>query len=281
MDIAVGRFNTLRVDRRTEFGYYLDDGERGILLPKKVAPPNLKKGDEISVFLYHDSDDRLIATTEIPKAQAGETALLKVVGVTKQGAFLDWGLLKDLFVPVSKQISGMRLGGEYLVQLYIDERTGRIAATEKLDALLSNDSLTVKEMQAVDLVAYRPSELGWVMIVNNRHTGLLHANEIFTTLQVGQQCTGFVKRVRPDGKLDLVLGKAGFEKTTSGGGDAEKILQLLSQNGGFLPYHDKSDPQDIYAFFGMSKKAFKMALGHLYKQKKVSLAENGCRLLES
>jgi predicted RNA-binding protein (virulence factor B family) len=158
--VQVGNYNTLKVSRKVDFGFYLDDGGEGILLPKRFVPKGLKIGDELEVFVYHDSDNRLIATTQRANAVVGEIAKLKVLSVTKQGAFLDWGLMKDLFVPASKQVSGMRLGGEYLVKLYIDEMTGRVAATEKIESSMSNDDLTVKEMDLVDLLAYRTSELG-------------------------------------------------------------------------------------------------------------------------
>ena len=174
--VAVGQYNTLKVSRKVDFGFYLDDGEEGILLPKRFAPRSLRMGDELKVFVYHDSDNRLIATTQTPKAVVGDIVKMKVVSVTGLGAFLDWGLMKDLFVPKSKQLGGMREGAEYLVKLYIDEMTGRVAATEKIESLLSNDELTVKEKDLVDLIAYRQSELGYIMIINNRHTGILHNN---------------------------------------------------------------------------------------------------------
>jgi uncharacterized protein len=274
--VLVGRYNRLVVDRKVDFGYYLNDGEEGILLPKRFAPRDIKKGDEIEVFIYHDSDNRLIATTQKANAQVGEIALMKVVSVTKQGAFLDWGLMKDLFVPTSKQLGGMRVGAEYLVKLYIDEMTGRVAATEKIESLLSNDELTVKEMELVKLIVYRESELGYVMIINNQHTGVLHSNEVFQKLNIGDQVEGFIKTVRPDNKIDLVLGKPGFNKVED---EAAKILRLLQENDGYLPYHDKSDPELIYAFFGMSKKTFKMTTGNLYKQKKINFTQTGIQLV--
>ena len=274
--IQVGKYNNLTVNRKVEFGFYLDDGGEGILLPKRFAPRDLRIGDELNVFVYHDSENRLIATTQKANAVVGEIAKMKVVSVTQQGAFLDWGLMKDLFVPASKQVAGMRMGGEYLVLLYIDEMTGRVAATEKIESLMSNDELTVKEMELVNLLVYRNSELGYVMIINNKHIGILHSNEVFQELKAGDQVKGFIKKIRPDNKIDLVLGKPGFDKVEDEGG---KILRLLQENNGYLPYHDKSDPEAIYAFFGMSKKTFKMTTGNLYKQQKIEFTKTGIKLL--
>ncbi len=276
--VLVGQYNTLKVSRKVDFGFYLDDGAEGILLPKRFAPRTLRIGDELSVFVYHDSDNRLIATTQKAKAVVGEIVKMKVVSVTGLGAFLDWGLMKDLFVPKSKQLVGMCEGAEYLVKLYIDEQTGRVAATEKIESLLSNEELTVKEKDIVDLLVYRQSELGYVMIINNQHSGLLHSNEIYTTLHVGDTMQGFIKTIRPDNKIDVVLGKPGYQKVED---EAGKILRLLEENNGYLPYHDKSEPQEIYDFFGMSKKAFKMTTGNLYKQKKIAFTKTGLQLISN
>lgn len=275
--IKVGEFNVLRVDRKVDFGFYMDDGEEGILLPKRFAPAGLQVDDNIPVFIYHDSDNRLIATTQEPLAVVGDIAALKVVAVTKQGAFLDWGLMKDLFVPVSQQLSAMRLGGKYLVKLYIDQQTGRVAATEKIDKQISNDHLMVKEGEKVSIQVYRESELGYVVIVNKQHQGLVYKNEVFTHLHIGQLIEdAYIKKIREGNKLDIGIGKQGQEKLTD---DQTTIIRLLKTHNGFLPYHDKSDPEEIYAFFGMSKKAFKMNLGILYKAKKIQLEEAGIQLI--
>lgn len=275
--VQVGNYNTLKVSRKVDFGFYLEDGGDGILLPTRFAPKGLKPGDEINVFVYHDSDNRLIATTQKAKACVGEVVKMKAVAVTRQGAFLDWGLMKDLFVPASKQLGGMREGGEYLVKLYIDEMTGRVAATEKLEQSLSNDQLTVKEMDQVDLLVYRKSELGFVVIINNLHTGIIHQNEIFGDVQIGDKLKGFVKKILPGNKIDVVLGKPGFQKVED---EAGKIIRLLEENNGYLPYNDKSAPEEIYEFFGMSKKTFKMTTGNLYKQRKLEFTQTGIKLLE-
>ena len=275
--INVGQFNLMRVDRKVDFGFYMDDGGEGILLPKRFVPSGLQIDDTISVFVYHDSDNRLIATTQEPFAVVGDIAALKVVEVTSQGAFLDWGLMKDLFVPVSQQLSTMRLGGKYLVKLYIDAQTGRVAATEKIDKQISNDILTVKEGEKVKIQVYRESEIGYVVIVNQVHQGLVYKNEVFTHLHIGQFIDeAFIKKIREDNKLDIGLGKQGGEKLAD---DNQKIMSLLKSHKGFLPYHDKSAPDDIYAFFGMSKKAFKMNVGMLYKLKLISIEEDGIHLI--
>ena len=275
--INVGQFNLMRVDRKVDFGFYMDDGAEGILLPKRFVPSGLQVDDTISVFVYHDSDNRLIATTQEPFAVVGDIAALKVVAITNQGAFMDWGLMKDLFVPVSQQLSSMRLGGKYLVKLYLDKQTGRVAATEKIDNQISNDILTVKEGEKVKLQVYRESDIGYVVIVNQVHQGLVYKNEVFTHLHIGQMIDeGFVKKIREDNKLDIGIGKQGVEKLDD---DQLKLIQLLKLHKGFLPYHDKSSPEDIYAFFGISKKAFKMNVGILYKAKKITIEDGGIRLM--
>jgi len=275
----VGEYNTLKVKKELDFGLILDDGRDGILLPKRFVPRGVRIGDDLTVFLYHDGEDRLIATTQQPKGTLGDIVKLNVVSVTPQGAFLDWGLMKDLFVPKSKQLSGMRLGGDYMVKIYLDEQTGRLAATEKIEPFLSNENLTIKEKDTVDLTVLRRTDIGYVVIINNRHTGVLHFNEIFRDIAVGDRFEGFVKNITPAEKspsgetqIDVVAGKPGYERTEDA---AAKILRLLKENKGHLPYHDKSDPEIIYSVFGMSKKTFKMTIGRLYKEKKIVITEKG------
>ena len=275
--IQVGNYNVLKVSRKTDFGFYLDDGEDGILLPKRFVPKGVRIGDEIKVFIYHDSDNRLIATTQEPKGVVGDIVSLKCVSTTEHGAFLDWGLMKDIFVAKSQQLTGMYKGGEYLVKIYIDEQTGRVAATEKIDKQISNDVLTVKEKEEVDLHVQRQTDLGYVMIINGKHTGLLHANEVYRKLYVGNKIKGYIKTIRKDNKIDLVLDKPGYEKVSR---EEEKILNLLEAKKGFLPYNDKTDPQIIYTVFGMSKKTFKMTIGALYKQRKIELTDKGIKMVE-
>lgn len=272
--LHIGDYNTLEVIRETSIGVYLNDGREGILLPRRFVPAGLKAGDRLRVFLYHDSEDRLIATTQTPLGKVGDIVPLKAVSVTDHGAFLDWGLMKDIFVPRSQMRLPMRVGGIYIVNIYIDERTGRVAATEKIESLLSNDPLTVKEREEVNLLTYRRTDIGYTMIINGRHTGVLHFSDIFRNIQVGDPLTGFIKAIRPGNKIDLVLSLQGHTRI---GGDAGKVMELLEAQGGFLPYHDKSDPDDIYNFFGISKKAFKMAIGVLFKQKRIVITGNGIR----
>jgi predicted RNA-binding protein (virulence factor B family) len=240
--VKVGEYNTLKVLRQVDFGVYLDDGAEGILLPKRFVPAGLKAGDEIKVFVYHDSEDRMIATTQTPLGILGDIVKLKAVSVTPQGAFLDFGLMKDLFVAKSQQINPMRPNGEYLVKIYMDEQTGRIAATERFDDSLSNDVLTVKTLETVNLIVYRRTDIGYVVIINNKHTGVLHHNEIYRSIGVGDKFEGFIKKIYPDNKIDVAAGKPGYQRVED---EAGKILRLLAENEGFLPYHDKSDPEDI------------------------------------
>lgn len=275
--VKVGEFNFLKIDREVDFGVYLEDGGEGILLPKRFVPKGAKPGDDIKVFVYHDSEDRLIATTQEPKGKVGDIVRLKAVSVTRQGAFLDNGLMKDLFVPKSKQLNQMYPGEHYLVKVYIDERTGRLAATEKIQPFLSNDNLTVNEMDAVHLVVYRKTEIGYEVIINNVHTGILHFNEVFRDINVGDSFEGFIKKIYPGNKIDVVAGKAGYQRVE---GEAGKVLELLEKNNGYLPYNDKSDPAEIYSFFGMSKKTFKMTTGKLYKERKIEFTKTGIKLVD-
>lgn len=276
--VKTGEYNLMKVLRAVEFGLYLDDGNEGILLPKRFVPAGLNIGDEINVFVYHDSDDRLIATTQQPLGVMDDIVKLRTVSVTPQGAFLDFGLMKDLFVPKSQQLTGMIPNGEYLVKIYRDEQTNRIAATERIEQTLSNDELTVKELEVVDLIVFRRTDIGYVMIINNRHTGILHFNEIYRQIGVGDKFQGFIKKIYPDNRIDVAAGKPGYNRVED---ETQKIIRLLKENDGYLPYYDKSDPEEIYSFFGMSKKTFKMTVGNLYKQKKISLEKTGIKLIDN
>lgn len=282
--IKVGEYNLLKVLRLVDFGAYLDDGAEGVLLPKRFVPAGVTAGDEIKVFIYHDGEDRLIATTQQPKGILGDIVKLRTVTVNPQGAFLDNGLMKDIFVPKSKQIAGMRVNGDYLVKIYLDEQTGRLAATEKIEPFLSNENLTVKELEEVDLIVYRRTDIGYVCIINNIHTGVLHHNEIYRNIQVGDKFKGFIKKIYPESpdkndrfRIDVAAGKKGYQRVED---EAEKVLRLLRENKGYLPYHDKSEPEAIYDFFGMSKKTFKMTTGNLFRQRKISFEKTGIKLVE-
>lgn len=275
--VHTGEFNKMKVLRQVDFGVYLDDGAEGILLPKRFVPANVKPGDELNVFIYHDSDDRLIATTQHPFGILDDIVKLKAVSVTPQGAFMDWGLMKDLFVATSQQITGMRPNGEYLVKIYRDEQTNRVAATERFDDTLSNEVLSVKTLDTVSLIVYRRTDIGYVVIINNKHTGVLHHNEIYRSIGVGDKFEGFIKKIYSDNKIDVAAGKSGYQRVEDESG---KILRLLGEYEGYLPYYDKSDPEAIYEFFGMSKKTFKMTVGNLFKQKKISLEDGGIRLIK-
>jgi hypothetical protein len=275
--IKVGEFNTLRVARAFDFGMYLGEDKDVVLLPKRFVPHGVKPGDVLKVFVYHDSEDRLIATTQQPKGIVGDIVKLRVVSVTKQGAFMDWGLMKDLFVPKSKQLMGMRVGGEYIVKIYLDEMTGRVAASEKIEPFLSNELLTVKEQDPVDLLVYRRTDIGYVVIINNRHTGVLHFNDIYQEITDGDQLKGYIKNIREGNKIDVGTGKMGYQRVED---EAGKVMRLLQENNGYLPYNDKSDPEEIYSFFGMSKKTFKMTTGNLYKNRKIIFTQTGIKLAE-
>jgi len=263
--IKIGDYNLLKVQRILEFGVYLDDGKKGILLPNRWVPENAKVGD------------RLIATTLKSKARVGDIAFLKVRTVTPIGAFLDLGLMKDLFVPRSLQKGEMIVDGQYFVLVKIDERTNRLVGTEWFENTLSNEELTVKELEEVELKIYRKTEVGYAVIVNDKHLGLIYNNEIYQPIAIGDSCKGYIKKIYPEtNKLDVVLGKPGYQRVET---ETEKIVRLLKEKNGTLPYNDKTSPEIIYTVFGMSKKTFKMALGNLYRQQKITFTDKGIELV--
>jgi len=281
--IKTGEYNLLKVIKEKPMGVFLDDEDIGILLPKRFVPTGTKIGDELKVFLYHDGEDRLIATTQKPFGVLGDIVKLKAVSTNPQGAFLDWGLMKDLFVPRSKQLNFMRVNGNYIVKIMIDEQTGRLYATEKIEPFLSNKELTIKELEQVDLLVYRKTNLGYVVIINNVHTGLLHFNEIYRPIEIGDRFPGFIKKIYPvnengEFNIDVAAGKPGYGRVED---ESDKVLRLLHENNGYLPYHDKSSPEDIYSFFSMSKKTFKMTTGKLYRERKIELTKTGIKLINS
>ena len=204
--VNVGQYNTLKVIKAVDFGMYLDGGEDEILLPKRYVPKDLKVDDEITVFIYHDNEGRLVATTDKPYAVVGEIAMMEVADVNSAGAFVKWGIMKDVFVPISHQERRMRVGDKRLIRLFIDEKTGRVTGTEKIDKYLSNYELTVKENDTVDLVVYQKTDIGYKVIINSKHMGLMHFNEVFKELETGDKLKGFIKHIRPDNKIDVSPG---------------------------------------------------------------------------
>ena len=275
--ITIGKTYKLKAIKKLDFGVYLDAGDLyEVLLPKRYVPRDLEMGDEIEVFLYLDSEDRPIATTDIPKAQLGEFAYLNVVDINNTGAFLDWGLMKDLFVPFAEQHRPMEVDHSYIVYIYLDKVKGRLTASSKIDKFLDDEKPhDFTPQQAVNLLIANTTDLGFKAIINNSHWGVLFENEVHQRLSFGQRIDGFIKRVRDDGKIDLSLqgGKETRDKY-------EKIiLSYLKQQGGFAQVHDKSDPKLIADLFGMSKKAFKKAIGSLYKQKIINIEKDGINLV--
>jgi len=274
--IKPGQTYELDVIKILDFGAYLDAKEMGeVLLPLRYTPDELSAGDSISVFLYFDSEDRPIATTQIPKASVGEFAYLMVLDVSRVGAFLDWGLDKDLLVPFSEQHIPMVEGHSYLVYLYCDKSDGRIAASSKIDKFIDEDlPHDFKPLQKVDLIIANSTELGYRAIINHTYWGLLYKDDVFVRLNFGQKKKGFIKSIRADGKIDLSLqgGQITRDKNT------DLILNYLNAKNGFAPVHDKSDPRLISELFGMSKGAFKKAIGNLYRQKLIRIEKDGIYL---
>ncbi|HJD53411.1 MAG TPA: GntR family transcriptional regulator [Candidatus Avibacteroides avistercoris] len=276
MHIILGDYNNLEIVKRVSFGLYLDGDEDGeILLPARYVPDGYDIGDIIKVFVYLDNEERLVATTEEPLAKVGDFALLRVAWTNDYGAFLDWGLLKDLFVPFSEQEGKMVKGNSYLVYVTIDRKSYRIYASARLDKFLSRTKPPYETDEEVDIIVWRRTDLGWKVIVNGNHSGLVFANEVFRDLKTGDRLKGYVKRVRTDGKIDIALQRHGVA------GDDDSSMRLLSAieaQRGFLPLNDNSSPDEIYSMLGMSKKAFKRAAGKLYKQRLIIIDDDGLRL---
>jgi predicted RNA-binding protein (virulence factor B family) len=265
----VGRYNSLQVVKHTDFGLYLDGGADGeILLPNRYIPKDIPSEDEdwLNVFVYLDSEDKLIATTEKPKVQVNEFASLKVVEINSIGVFLDWGLPKDLLLPYSEEKRQMRQGEYCVVHVYLDKRTRRITATARLDRYLDKLPADYQLGQEVDLLVVEETDMGFKAIINNRHWGLIHKNEVFKFLRAGKQEKGYIKELRSDGKIALSLQPIGAQLASSLNA---QILDKLRANQGSLPISDKSDPQLISDMFGVSKGNFKKAIGALYKEGKI------------
>ena len=278
--IKIGQYSTLEVVKTLSFGAYLDAGAYGeVLLPKRYVPHGLEAGDELEVFLYCDSEDRVIATTEKPFGTLGEIVGLVVKDVAANGAYMDWGLMKDLFVPFREQDEKMVVGKVYLVKILLDESTDRIYATSKIAKYLSDTADDeLNESDEVKILVWKQTDLGYKLIVNDLYIGLIFKNEIFQPIKTGQILRGYVKQIREDGKMDIALQKQGYRNQIPD--DTDIILKKLKETNGYLSLTDSSSPDDIYASLGMSKKAFKRAIGSLYKSRKVVLEEKGIRLIE-
>ncbi|MCM1030195.1 MAG: S1-like domain-containing RNA-binding protein [Oscillibacter sp.] len=275
--IEIGKYNTLRVIKVVDFGVYLDGEERGeILLPNEYVPKDCFPDDYLKVFIYFDSEDRIIATTEVPNIQVGEFAWMKVVSTSSVGAFLDWGLRKDLLVPFREQRDRMTEGKSYLVYAYVDDASDRIVATAKIEKYLGNVPIQYKPGQEVDVLIARKSDLGYNVIVDNLHWGLVYRNEIFRPLRLGQKLKGYIKEVREDDKIDITLQKKGYDRIN---GIVERILEKLEDNGGVLDVSDKTAPEIIYNLFECSKKDYKKAIGTLFKERKIELTATEIKLL--
>ena len=273
--IKPGQINTLKVIKEVPFGLYLEGGEFGeILLPNKVVPKGTQVNDLLEVFIYFDSDDKIIATTLRPRAKLDGCAFLKVIDVNPVGAFLDWGLDKDLLVPRPEQRRPMEKDKSYLVYVQLDSK-GRIIASSKLDYFLDKTAPAYKQDEEVSLLIAETTELGTKVIINDTHWGLIHTADIFQTLTYGKKTIGYIKSVRDDGKIDVVLRKKGRDSVRD---LAKRIFLDLNKAGGYLPLHDKSSALDIQRAFGESKKSFKSAIGLLYKQGDIDIEDNGIRV---
>jgi len=272
--VEIGRFNRLKIVKSVPFGVYLDGKDLGeILLPLKYVPEESEPGMELDVFIYLDSEERLIATTLKPVAQVGEFAMMTVVSNSKFGSFLKWNIEKDLFVPFKEQKSPLIVGKSYVFCVYFDDESGRLAASQKVFKFLSQDTNELKEGEEVKILVYEYTPLGWKAIINNKFSGMLYRSEIFNTeLKIGFESTAYIKKLREDGKIDLNLSKVGYETVRD---FSDILMEKLKENDGFLSFNDNSSPELIYAHFGVSKKVFKKAVGSLYKNRKIRLISGG------
>jgi len=275
----IGKYNVLKVVKDLDFGLYLDGGEElgEILIPRRYVPVNCTVDSELEVFIYLDSEDRLIATTEMPDAIVGEFAYLEAISVGKVGAFLDWGLPKDLLVPFREQKVNIEQGKKYVVYVYLDDESGRIAASSKIEKFLDNLPPEFKEGEEVDVMIYSETEMGYKAIINGVQTGMIYGNEVFRNLKKGEKLKAYIKKVREDDKIDLMIEKPGYQKVD---GIAQSILDKLKSLGGFMDITDKSKADEISRRLGISKKSFKKAIGSLYKQRIVIIEDDGIRLLD-
>lgn len=274
--LTIGEYHILKIDRDTEPGLFLKDSEGNeVLLPNKYKPDSYELEDEIEVFVYLDHEERPVATTLKPFIKLDEFGYLKCVEVSEIGAFLDWGLEKHLFVPFKEQVTKMRKGERYLVFCYLDEITGRLVASSKTNAFLDNSELTVEPFEEVDIIVSNPTELGWNVIVNQLHQGLIYQDDVFQKLHTGDRLKGYIKKTRPDGKIDVTLQRPGYRSIEP---NAQELLTTLELKGGYIELTDKSSPKEIQDQLQMSKKSFKRALGNLYKQRIVDIKDSGIYL---
>ena len=279
MALHLGKMNTLKVVRKVDFGLYLEGGPTGdILLPTRYVPKGTKIGDELEVFIYLDQEERPIATTQRPKAMVGEFAFLNVAWTNEHGAFLDWGLMKDVFCPFREQKMRMEKDRSYIVYIHIDEESYRIVATAKVEKWLSKEKPHYKPNEEVRILVWQKTDLGFKVIVDNMYQGLIYDSQVFRELRTGDRIKAYVSNVRPDGKLDISLQKSGYEQAQD---FSEHLLEYLFRHDGYCPFTDKSPAEDIYSEFQVSKKVFKKAVGDLYKRRLVTLAPDGIELKSS
>lgn len=272
----IGKMNTLSVNSISDFGIYLDAGELGeVLLPNRYVTEDMKLGSMVEVFIMLDSEDRLLATTDTPFGMAGDFVALKVVASTDFGAFLDWGMLKDLLVPFREQKITMRVGDTHVVYIYVDEVSKRLVASARIEKFIDMEDASYSEGEKVDLLIYSKTDLGYKALINGVHEGLIFHNEVFEPLERGQHIEGFVTQLRDDGKINLCLQKPGKEKVVA---LTDRILDYLNENSGFMPITDKNTPEEIYSLFGVSKKTYKKAIGALYKKRLITFEDNGTKL---
>ncbi len=272
MSIKLGDYNTLELTRKTINGFYLSDGETEILLPNKYITADMKNGEDLEVFIYKDSEDRLVATTEKPLATIHEMAPLKAVSVTSYGVFFDWGLDKDLFVPLSNLKTQPQIGEQKLIYIYEDLQTERLVGTEKVERFINQEEMYLHPKESVKIIPIRSTPLGYEVLINNAYIGMLHNSDAWMTISLFVEYDGFIKYIREDYKVDVVLGDRGFQKINK---SEQEVMEKLDKADGFLPYNDKSAPEDINAFFGMSKKTFKTTIGTLYKKKLIRIEDDG------
>lgn len=277
IELKLGDYNKLTIAKAVDFGLYLDGGEEGeVLLPSRYAPKDYKIGDEIEVFIYLDNEERLTATTEHPLARVGDFAYLEVSWVNEYGAFLNWGLMKDLFCPFREQKMRMEIGDSYIVYAYIDEESYRVAASAKVDRFLSNGFPPYEHGDEVDLLIWQKTDLGFKVIVDNTFPGLVYEDQVFKQIHTGDRMRGYIDIVREDGKIDVTLQPTGRRQTL---GFSEELVRYLREHGGTCPFGDKSDARDIKFTFHVSKKTFKKAVGELYKHRIITIVDNGIKLL--